>query len=294
LVVIAIIGVLIALLLPAVQAAREAARRMQCGNNLKQIGLALHNYENSHRALAAGAAISVPQQCDADDCRGNGLFVMLLPYLEDANLVQLYNQQAKQGRGWLEWHNSAEYSRLSVPVYICPSEAQWGEFPVRRTYFGVAGGDTPFHTWSEGDVYKDGLFYVNSFIKMGHVQDGTSKTIAIGESSRAQLYGMGTGYGDPNVGGPVWWYSGDQCLQSDPQRLQAPGRQVLSTKEPLNSLAALDTFLNNDYAFSSPHPGGAFFAYADGHVDWISDSVDMQTYRALSTRAGGEMNRAEN
>ncbi|MCS7305653.1 MAG: DUF1559 domain-containing protein, partial [Thermoguttaceae bacterium] len=89
LVVIAIIGILIALLLPAVQAAREAARRAQCSNNLKQIGLALHNYHSAFRCFPAGSVVNVPTACSSGDCRGTSMMVVILPYLEQSAIEQI-------------------------------------------------------------------------------------------------------------------------------------------------------------------------------------------------------------
>jgi len=85
LVVITISGILIALLLPAVQAAREAARRLQCANNLKQIGLALHNYHSQYNCFPAGSAVQVPGNCTGTDCRGLGMFVAIFPFIEHDN-----------------------------------------------------------------------------------------------------------------------------------------------------------------------------------------------------------------
>jgi prepilin-type N-terminal cleavage/methylation domain-containing protein/prepilin-type processing-associated H-X9-DG protein len=290
LVVIAIIGVLVALLLPAVQAAREAARRTQCVNNLKQMGLGLQNYVDVHRVFAAAASISVPQQCftgGGGDCRGTGLFVLLLPFLEETAIEELYGPFNKANAGWTVWLADPKYRDLGVPLYICPSEGKWSEYPNRRTYFGVAGGGKPpEHVWGEGDVYKDGIMYVNSFIRPRHISDGTSKTMVLGENTETTLWGMGPGYG--STGGPVWWYSGDQCMQSDPKRLQAPARQTLSTKNSLNTRLPIAGIPSNDYPFASPHAGGGFFAFCDGHVTFIDDMIDFKTYQALSTRAGAE------
>jgi len=291
LVVIAIIGVLVALLLPAVQAAREAARRTHCVNNLKQIGLGLLNYESSHRALAAAASISVPQHCSGGDCRGTGLFVMLLPFLEETSTSELYRSYGNVQFGWITWRDDSEHANLGVPLYICPSEARWTEFPTRRSYFGVAGGAGPpvYQSPGDGDVYKDGILFVNSFIRMRNVLDGTSKTLAIGENTESTLHGMGQGYGNPDIGGPVWWFSGDQLMEANPETHHGPGRQVLTTKHAPNSKIPLDQILGNDYSFASPHPGGVHFAFCDGHVDWIDDMIALNVYQALSTRSGGEI-----
>lgn len=100
LVVITIIGILIALLLPAVQAAREEARRMQCQNNLKQIGLALQSYHESLNNFPASDAVTIPEQCGTD-CRGTTMFVSILPYIEQVSISEDYDYNVN--RGWLEW-----------------------------------------------------------------------------------------------------------------------------------------------------------------------------------------------
>ncbi|MEX0865883.1 MAG: DUF1559 domain-containing protein, partial [Pirellulales bacterium] len=141
LVVIAIIGILIALLLPAVQSAREAARRVQCSNNLKQIGLALLNYEFTYGAFPAGASISIPEQCSGNDCRGNPMYVAMLPFLELRNIEQSYDYDVNWG--WAAWWNAnSGLATQTIGVYQCPSEGRFAEYPNHRLYFGVTGGKT--------------------------------------------------------------------------------------------------------------------------------------------------------
>jgi len=144
LVVIAIIGILIALLLPAVQAAREAARRMQCSNNLKQIGLALHNYHTAFRCFPAGATVSVPTGCNGSDCRGTAMMVVLLPYLEQSALEQIYHPYYPANLAWLRFlsDNPQNAVYASIPAYMCPSQNKWSAMTNRKDYFGCAGGRT--------------------------------------------------------------------------------------------------------------------------------------------------------
>src|SRR5687767_1896938 len=123
LVVIAIIAILIGLLLPAVQKVREAAARAKCANNLKQIGLSLHNYHDTYGKFPAGAAVDITKHCTAPDCRGNGMFAVTLPYQEQGSLLAQYNMDL----GW-----SGNYAALGgyvLPLYTCPSNGKWSEYP---------------------------------------------------------------------------------------------------------------------------------------------------------------------
>ncbi len=289
LVVIAIIGILIALLLPAVQAAREAARRSQCSNNLKQIGLALHNYHSSNQRFPAGTSTGIPEQCEGGDCRGNPMYVPIMPYLELTNLEKQYDY--KLIRGWLLWPSvSGGAHKSAVAVYQCPSMAKWQDVENRRDYFGVCGGKTPGGNCRFGDNFDDGLFTINLWVRIGDIRDGSSHTLAVGESIHPAKWGMGDGYGDENVGGPVAWYygadCGKPCTVTDTWSM---GRALRPTKYPINSdLRPMPDDVNNEYPFGSMHPGGAQFVYGDGHVDFVAETIDMDVYQALSTRDGGE------
>ncbi len=287
LVVITIIGILIALLLPAVQAAREAARRLQCQNNLKQLGLALHSYHETSNCFPAAAVVKIPDHCNPY-CRGIPLYVALMPFIEQLGLESEcdYNMA---GGGW--WEDDKKLFNIRLAVYQCPSDGRSEEYPNQRVYFGVCGGKPPkaAHNY-RGDVYIDGLFVINRWRRVADVRDGTASTFAIGESVHVALWGLGSGYGDPNVGGPVPWYLAGQCDKPDcPVASFAWGRAFRSTKYPINSsLMPMSGNEENDPPFGSFHSGGTHFVFADGHVDFVNDSIDMTVYQALGSIDGGE------
>jgi prepilin-type processing-associated H-X9-DG protein len=289
LVVIAIIGILIALLLPAVQAAREAARRIQCANHLKQIGVALQNYHTTYKTFPAGTTTVVPLQCNNTNCRGSAMYVTIMPFMEENILEDQYNYE--ESWGWTGWLiANPELAATPVAVYKCPSNARWGEeYPTRRDYFGVLGGMQPSAVNEWGDVFTDGLFNINEWIRIADISDGTSHTLTVGESIHPALYGFGPGYGDPMVGGPVAWYYGADNLPAGGliTDRRCYGRALRPTKYPINSdLRPMANIGVNERPFGSFHPGGAQFVFADGHVDFIGETIDMYIYRALSTFAG--------
>jgi prepilin-type N-terminal cleavage/methylation domain-containing protein/prepilin-type processing-associated H-X9-DG protein len=293
LVVITIIGILIALLLPAVQAAREAARRVQCANNLKQIGLALHNYHSQYNCFPAGSAVQVPGNCIGTDCRGLGLFVAIFPYIEQDNQYGKYEPAINAVGGWTAFTTMyPDYDKLVVPGYQCPSATAWLNIVCRKDYHACTGGRTLLTRNTRGDVYIDGVFYSNSFMPISRITDGTSKTLAVGEVVHPQPYGFGPGYGNMNVGGPSSWFEGGSIHSSSPapHPLQYNGRLVSSTKYPINSKhMPMTSDFESDVPFSSDHAGGAQFVFCDGHVTFLNDTIDFATYQALSTRERGEI-----
>ncbi|MBN2294301.1 MAG: DUF1559 domain-containing protein [Pirellulales bacterium] len=294
LVVIAIIGILIALLLPAVQAAREAARRMSCSNNMKQIGLALVNYE-----AAIGCYPPGRMSCDGVNSGGcAGLagyqrpgtsgFVMLLPYLE---LMEIYDFFAPFEKGAISpcvgpgdvsdgttsgWKTDkiAAGLKMRPSVFVCPSDI------AEPLYGSSATGSYALCSGSYGPSYgigmkvkyeNDGVFMYLDYFKLRDITDGLSHTIFAGEASR----------GDQRETVNCWTV-GSRHLHS-----------LRTTNNPINT-APDEGILLNLYgyvcngAFRSEHPGGAMFAFGDGHVEFLDEGMDMRTYRALSTRAGGE------
>jgi prepilin-type N-terminal cleavage/methylation domain-containing protein/prepilin-type processing-associated H-X9-DG protein len=284
LVVIAIIGILIALLLPAVQAAREAARRMQCNNNLKQLALGLHNYADTHGCFPAGTLIDYVG-CGGD-CRGTPFYISLLPFIEQAAVENLYDYEGPNG--WAGQPNGGQLNQSRPAAYICPSMARWTHIAQRRDYFGIDGGRTAdAHGW-RGHVFSDGVMYMNSFTRFGDITDGSSTTMVLGENKHANKWGL-ENYGNGCIGGPVPWWAGGATPANDPDRLSV-GRVLRSTMYPLNSsILCIADNANNDVPMGSYHPGGANFAYSDGHVGFLSETIDTSLYQSLSTRAGGEV-----
>jgi hypothetical protein len=133
------------------------------------------------------------------------------------------------------------------------------------------------------------MLWINSFIPVSDVHDGTSHTLLVGESVHPARFGLGPGYG--NVGGPCPWYEGSS-VDSATKKAESVGRQLRPAKYPLNSVRPMADDVENDVPFGSPHVGGAFFAFADGHVDFLADEIDFATYQALSTRSGREISNA--
>jgi prepilin-type N-terminal cleavage/methylation domain-containing protein/prepilin-type processing-associated H-X9-DG protein len=301
LVVIAIIGILVALLLPAIQAAREAARRSQCTNNLKNIGIALLNYHGAHKKFPDGMTLPerpTPEICPNGDCRGYSFYLTILDYMEQGVLSDIYNFKSVQGGGWLYQPRSVRdpLDNARISVYLCPSVRRWQEREnegYRRDYYGSAGGEsTPYTNPQSGPVYQDGVMYGNSSTRISEITDGTSHTFIVGEDERGTYAGDGPGY-MTGVGGPAVWYFGGSGYRLFPGS-QGDGRALRTTHYPVNHfMASIPVSENNITPFGSAHPGGAQFVFCDGHVTFIQDGIDFDSYQWLSTRAGGEVIREQ-
>jgi prepilin-type N-terminal cleavage/methylation domain-containing protein/prepilin-type processing-associated H-X9-DG protein len=301
LVVITIIGILIALLLPAVQAAREAARRMSCTNNLKQIALGAHNYHDRLRSFPPGVLLN--SFSSKPGLRGPSLFIFLMNEMEDSNL-----------RGMLNMNNPLidEQNGLAgtvLPSLICPSD-QIPQNPVISgaysfgvmSYGGCGGtGGTAYRGGSgavcSGVVVQatDGMFFEtgpNSApvanqqpVSIAQVTDGTSYTLFFGERSHYDkaFDAWANANGDETIEQYGFWHgSGGLAIVDQTETTFAPLNYVTNTSQ--TGFACM-----RETAFGSLHPGGANFALVDGSVQFISNAIDTTTYQALSTRAGGEI-----
>lgn len=295
LVVIAIIGILIALLLPAVQAAREAARRSQCSNNLKQFGLALHNYHDIQKTL--------PPRQGGPDWSGNGApprhaaYVAMLPYMEQ----QPRYQQIMSSKNHV-WHNSATSGYVGViSTFTCPSDGLLTPVITDRPAlyspinYGLCMGDN--YNLSEQNVR--GVFGNLSSVRFADITDGLSNTIAMGEA----IIGpdgnrLGRAVSD-NTNAPlsckarlvgVNYVSGSIIAQGRcfGQRWQdgRSGYCAVNTILPPNSATCSSQTGGGIYSMSSRHPGGAQVLMADGSAHFVSETIDTGNLSLTAVTSG--------
>ncbi len=277
LVVITIIGVLIALLLPAVQAAREAARRMQCSNNLKQIGLGLHLYHNSWGRLPSGwRAYNAAGQPNPLGEPGWGWAACILPFVEQGNAARTLVHFDKS----IAAPENAEAARLVLALFRCPSDGgeptfEWVPDEVggasipelaAANYIGVFGDEDVHKCGSVPDGQQctgNGTFYHNSSLRFADIRDGLSQTFFVGE--RMLELDHSTWVGAP---------PGDEC---------SPGLVVGTAGAAPNSLA------DDAHNFGSRHTTGTHFLVGDGSVHLVSQYIDTDVYHRLCTRADGNI-----
>lgn len=307
LVVIAIIAILIGLLLPAVQKVREAAARTQCRNNLKQLGLALHNYHDTFGRLPSAHEIGVnwysaiPRDPPPSGLSGsyptNGPFfswaTQILPFIEQENIFRQWNPKA-----WPWWQyqtglpatGANALNGLEVKTFKCPADQRasltlnYGGVKVALTdYMGVNGRTEGRTSPNSGNQYywgQDGILYVNAAVKMATIYDGTSNTLMIGERppSNTSEYGwIYAGSGDHPYFGTTDVVLG--VAEYSPVR----GREKF---RPGNLNDPLD---EHRWHYWSLHPGGGQWTMADGSVQFIAYNVSPTVLDGLATRAGGEV-----
>ncbi len=293
LVVIAIIGILIALLLPAVQSAREAARRMQCSNNLKQIALALHNYHTAHKVFPPGGITKIPKTTCllvGSEGRDGGApwSVFILPFLEQMPKYNEYDFKKSFASLW--WEQSAGNHAVQFrpnSSFQCPSDPVSEGERCNTNYFACQGGGaTPKCSGSAhtGRAFFDnGIFYNNSSVKIGHIPDGTSNVFLVGETRLCPLE-------EGQAGGP--YGSWDSALRVSSSTYTFPmnlSAAMYGINTQYNSYNPLKVFTGNvsSATFGSHHPGGCNFALADGSVHFLSENMDINSYRGLGSRDDG-------
>ena len=277
LVVIAIIGILVGLLLPAVQAAREAARRMQCSNNLKQHGLAMLNYESTYKSFPIGFTDTAPTNAMLKD-GGWSWMCAILPYIEQNSL---YSRLDLKLHPWGPGSNAANIAACAVPLtaFRCPSDiSPQTNFVVTTlaitSYCGVLGSFDGQWCQVSGTtnvvgVRNHGLLVVNASRRIGEVTDGTSNVFAVGEVSWRVVNAAGNGSDRQYILGNVTTGGGPLCTNSGPNNNGAH-LHLRATRHKLNGPLATGT---KHKAFHSYHTGGGQFAFVDGSIHFISDSI---------------------
>ena len=288
LVVIAIIGVLVALLLPAVQAAREAARKTQCANNFKQVGIGMHNHHTTLGRFPPGLLMwgdsseggcGRPPNVPSIKNQSFGFLTYILPYLEQGNLDHIIEHIM------IEYGDSAEAGSKVVPMYICPSDPQGPEWvydidpPLMKTNMSAVADSLDYTC--DGDTYyrlglsdalalgyrgANGVLYNNSKIRIAQITDGTSNTLMVGEVTG--------GRSGSNEG----WFWITHAANDTADGINGPA-----------TVPGGGSFAFYGGGFSSFHPGGCHFVFADSSTHFLSENIDQAVLAALTTRDQGDI-----
>ena len=344
LVVIAIIAVLISLLLPAVQQAREAARRTECKNHMKQLGLALHNYADSFGAFPPGRIVYISPGDDgtaaangnATTGRGDcfSAFAEMLPQLDQG---PLYNQ--------IDFNNGPDTAAnnqivgVQPAVFLCPSDLETKALTQGTTFVGVTnyvmntGTTFPVSPTNPSGPRVTGIFFENSRVKFRDLTDGSSSTVCIGEQILSDPadptgtavvnasgnwtgglpttgFALTSGNNNTNAGPELLNYPGD-CVAGNKLQLTrgnrilygAPGHTMYNhIRSPndrnIDCRGGLPHSTRNRYWWSrlshnvashSRHVGGVHALFCDGHVQFVSENINLATWQALGSRNGGEV-----
>jgi len=301
LVVIAVIAILVALLLPAVQAAREASRRARCASHFKQIGLALHNYQGAIGVFPPGMTNEPGVK------NGHAWSVFILPYMENSALYESIDFNVAYWRP-----GSREAGTTAIPEYGCPSNPHEGAWVEGSSLFqqgatavedyratcatGVADSQQwwgIFHPSGGINIPTtrgDGMLYANSATDFADVLDGTSETFFVGEMTGANGRHPSQG---PAYFQQHWlsWNMKDTAGGINGPGTVPGGREDGPGGDPIdgdgNGTRRIQE-LFDEVGFSSFHPGGCHFLKVDGSVDFLSEDISADVIRSLTTRAGGE------
>jgi prepilin-type N-terminal cleavage/methylation domain-containing protein/prepilin-type processing-associated H-X9-DG protein len=278
LVVIAIIAVLIGLLLPAVQKVREAAARIQCANNLKQLGLALHNFHDQHQKFPPGQVQGPYPEAWVYWNTNHGWAVFILPSLEQQALSNAYHWDRKASDP-----SNQEVMAHPLKIFQCPSAPEqdryYGGGPF-ASYGGKGACGDYAPTWKVDPVLaagdNRGVLVLNGMTPMTAITDGASNTILLAEDAGRPTRWQAGKVGPGTVSGGPWagFDTGITLSGSTPDGTQRPGPCALNC--------------TNDHEVYSFHPGGANAVFADGSVHFLPAGMSIRVLAALVTRAGGE------
>ena len=302
LVVIAIIGILVSLLLPAVQSARAAARRMQCSNNLKQLGLALHNYHTAHQQFPPGQFIQIDSKVAGnptpDDWVRWSWFAMILPYVEQMAMADIYAEHLSQPRtGSFSYTNLPEKTTIA-PTFMCPSDPANPKIHNGSTLSNTQGfhgnymlnaGDDYFNSGGYANSANlNGVFQVGTGISIDEIRDGTTNTLLASEIILVKDGAVGSGQEDIRGRYHNVAHAGALFSTKFPPNTTEPDRHNYC----LNTVPqAPCTPTGTDVIVSarSYHPGGVMCGLSDGSVRFLSETIDLTIYNSLGTRSGGEV-----
>ncbi|WP_435016126.1 DUF1559 domain-containing protein [Tundrisphaera sp. TA3] len=293
-VVIAVIAVLISLLLPAVQASREQARRVQCINNLVQLGLAIHAYEDTHRVLPLGTTSATGAIDEGKAGDHFGWAVRILPFMEEKAVYQNLNFHLL-----VESPGNDTAREVRMNAFACPSESYgWGPgFGIAPATNNALSSYAACHNDEEApfSAANRGSFVLNAPIRYDDIEDGLGSTIFLGEKkliANERGWASGTSATLRNTGSPLNAPSPELTLAEVEEPAEAaPGPETdpdpnIDTAprfpEPLFRPAKIG-------GFSGWHPNGANFGFGDGSVRYIKNSIDARVYRALGGRADGHL-----
>ena len=309
LVVIAIIGTLVGLLLPAVQAARESARRATCSNRLKQMALALHNHHSAKNAFPAGAKSKDLVVTGNSTCftKADGTgptiasdslapwSVMLLPFNEDQPRYDSYDQTKTFGVCKVD-ATAGNFNKQFQPNsnFQCPSDPLSRSGVCNTNYLACMGGgsgssDFVCEVGGRGGFYQNGIFYNNSQTKMKDLTDGSMYVLLVGETIYVSHTDYTTQQAFASWDSSYRAYSGAQGPAATCATEKGINSSTLNpTTSGYSTIAATTT-----NTFGSQHQGGAQFAFADGAVRFISESISLTVYRNLGKRASAQLKQFE-
>jgi prepilin-type N-terminal cleavage/methylation domain-containing protein len=291
LVVIAIIGTLVGLLLPAVQTAREAARRSACGNKLRQLGVGLHNHESGQRRFPPGAMLlKSGLACNLSDATtqemGAPWSVLVLPQIEGLDRYQAYtNIQAKfcSRQQYLGMGGNANAQFRPNPQFQCPSDPNSTSSVFNTNYHACMGGGAPADAacsnTSARYFFKNGIFFAESATRIKDITDGTSKVFLLGETKYAR-------HPAADLANSLSWDSAmTPGAGAEPSGHTAAVNAInSSTHDPAKTIS-WGVFTST---FGSNHPGGCHFVMADASVRFLSQDIALDVYRRLGERDSGE------